>query len=194
MTTIASSSPSASRIPVTAGRSGDGTCAGQYRRTVRQNSPVRWNRPLVDSVVPINDGLANELTLTEATAAVDHDEIPVSTHSSLELIEFDVRSTRRSMSVASPNLMNFRFRHGQTVDFLYRSHCECPVLGVQLCMPWEVSVSIPSALSMAGLIQRTAQAIDDMWQSIDMDRVGRESRRLHRRLITGLAIPVIPIV
>jgi len=36
------------------------------------------DRLVVDSVVPISDGLANELTLTEATAAVDHDEIPVS--------------------------------------------------------------------------------------------------------------------
>ncbi|QSX00527.1 hypothetical protein [Haloterrigena alkaliphila] len=48
---------------------------------------------------------------------------------------------------------------------------------------------------MAGLIQRTAQAIDDMWQSI-----WHESGRTEKiviaivLLVTGLAIPVIPIV
>lgn len=48
---------------------------------------------------------------------------------------------------------------------------------------------------MAGLIQRTAQAIDDMWQSI-----WHESSRGEKVVIaivllaTGLAIPVIPIV
>ena len=48
---------------------------------------------------------------------------------------------------------------------------------------------------MAGLIQRTARAIDDMWQSI-----WHESSRAEKILIaivllvTGLAIPVIPIV
>ncbi|ELZ19344.1 hypothetical protein C477_08388 [Haloterrigena salina JCM 13891] len=48
---------------------------------------------------------------------------------------------------------------------------------------------------MAGLIQRTAQAIDDMWQSI-----WHESSRAEKiviailLLVTGLAIPVIPIV
>jgi len=48
---------------------------------------------------------------------------------------------------------------------------------------------------MAGLIQRTAQAIDDMWQSI-----WHGSSRAEKAviaivlLITGLAIPVIPIV
>ncbi|EMA31790.1 hypothetical protein [Natronobacterium lacisalsi] len=48
---------------------------------------------------------------------------------------------------------------------------------------------------MAGLIQRTARAIDDMWHSI-----WHESGRAEKiviavlLLITGLAIPVIPIV
>jgi hypothetical protein len=48
---------------------------------------------------------------------------------------------------------------------------------------------------MAGLIQRTAQAIDDGWRSI-----WHESSRLQKiviavvLLVTGLAIPVIPIV
>ena len=48
---------------------------------------------------------------------------------------------------------------------------------------------------MAGLIQRTARAIDDMWQSI-----WHESSRAQKiviailLLVTGLAIPVIPIV
>ncbi len=49
------------------------------------------DRLIVDSVVPISDGLANELTLTEATAAVDHDEIPrLGLIAVRELIEFDV--------------------------------------------------------------------------------------------------------
>ncbi|WP_440008965.1 hypothetical protein [Halomicrococcus sp. SG-WS-1] len=48
---------------------------------------------------------------------------------------------------------------------------------------------------MVGIIQRTAQAIDDMWQS-----VWHESSRGEKvviaivLLVTGLAIPVIPIV
>jgi hypothetical protein len=48
---------------------------------------------------------------------------------------------------------------------------------------------------MAGLIKRTARAIDDAWQS-----VWHESSRIQKILIaivlvvTGLAIPVIPIV
>ncbi|EMA38103.1 hypothetical protein [Halococcus hamelinensis] len=48
---------------------------------------------------------------------------------------------------------------------------------------------------MAGLIQRTAEAIDDMWQSI-----WGGSSRLEKVVIavflvvTGLAIPVVPIV
>ncbi|WP_339104206.1 hypothetical protein [Haloterrigena salinisoli] len=48
---------------------------------------------------------------------------------------------------------------------------------------------------MAGLIQRTAQAIDEMWQSI-----WHESSRAEKiviailLLVTGLAIPVLPIV
>lgn len=48
---------------------------------------------------------------------------------------------------------------------------------------------------MAGLIQRTAQGIDDTWQSI-----WHESSRVEKvvvavvLIVTGLAIPVIPIV
>ena len=48
---------------------------------------------------------------------------------------------------------------------------------------------------MAGLIQRTAQGIDGMWQSI-----WHESGRAEKiviavlLLVTGLAVPVIPIV
>ncbi|WP_226040308.1 hypothetical protein [Natrinema sp. DC36] len=48
---------------------------------------------------------------------------------------------------------------------------------------------------MSGLIQRTARAIDDMWQSI-----WHGSSRAEKvviaivLLVTGLAIPVIPIV
>lgn len=48
---------------------------------------------------------------------------------------------------------------------------------------------------MAGLIQRTAAAIDDMWHSI-----WHESSRTEKILVaiilivTGLAIPVIPLV
>ncbi|MFC4358560.1 hypothetical protein ACFO0N_11470 [Halobium salinum] len=48
---------------------------------------------------------------------------------------------------------------------------------------------------MAGLIQRTAQAIDDMWQSIWHDSSTTEKVVIAIFLIvTGLAIPVIPIV
>ncbi|WP_433632544.1 hypothetical protein [Halomicrococcus sp. NG-SE-24] len=48
---------------------------------------------------------------------------------------------------------------------------------------------------MAGLIQRTAQAIDDMWQSIWHDSSRGEKVVIAIvLLITGLAIPVIPIV
>lgn len=48
---------------------------------------------------------------------------------------------------------------------------------------------------MAGLVQRTAQSIDDMWRSVWGD-----SSRLEKvviaifLIVTGLAIPVIPIV
>ncbi|RKD98352.1 hypothetical protein [Halopiger aswanensis] len=48
---------------------------------------------------------------------------------------------------------------------------------------------------MAGLLQRTARAIDDMWRSI-----WHESSRAEKiviavlLLVTGLAIPVLPIV
>lgn len=48
---------------------------------------------------------------------------------------------------------------------------------------------------MAGLVQRTARAIDDTWQSI-----WHESSRGEKvviaivLLVTGLAVPVIPIV
>lgn len=57
------------------------------------------------------------------------------------------------------------------------------------------SVSVPSDHNMAGLIQRTARTIDDLWQSI-----WHESSRAKKvviaivLLVTGLAIPVIPIV
>ncbi|WP_169330573.1 hypothetical protein [Halogeometricum pallidum] len=48
---------------------------------------------------------------------------------------------------------------------------------------------------MAGLIQRTAQAIDDMWQSVWSDSSTAEKIVIAIILIvTGLAIPVIPIV
>ena len=48
---------------------------------------------------------------------------------------------------------------------------------------------------MAGLIQRTARAIGDMWQSIwgDASR-GEKVAIVIFLLITGLAIPVIPFV
>ncbi len=57
------------------------------------------------------------------------------------------------------------------------------------------SVSVSTVSGMAGLLQRTAQSIDDMWQSI-----WHESSRGEKIVIaivlvvTGLAIPVIPIV
>lgn len=48
---------------------------------------------------------------------------------------------------------------------------------------------------MAGLIQRTAQSIDDMWQSIWHDSSRAEKVVIAIFLvITGLVIPVIPIV
>lgn len=48
---------------------------------------------------------------------------------------------------------------------------------------------------MAGLIQRTAESIDDMWQSIWHDSSTAEKVVIALFLIvTGLAIPVIPIV
>ncbi|SEQ94773.1 hypothetical protein [Natrinema salaciae] len=48
---------------------------------------------------------------------------------------------------------------------------------------------------MAGLIQRTAQAVDDTWQSI-WHRSSRAEKIVIAiaLLVTGLAIPVIPIV
>jgi hypothetical protein len=48
---------------------------------------------------------------------------------------------------------------------------------------------------MAGLIQRTAQSIDEMWQSVwhDSSR-GEKAIIAIVLLVTGLAIPVIPIV
>lgn len=49
--------------------------------------------------------------------------------------------------------------------------------------------------TMAGLVQRTAQSIDDMWQSIWGDSSTAEKIVIAIILIvTGLAIPVIPIV
>ena len=48
---------------------------------------------------------------------------------------------------------------------------------------------------MAGLIQRTAEAIDDMWQSIWGDASRLEKVVIAVFLVlTGLAIPVVPIV
>ena len=48
---------------------------------------------------------------------------------------------------------------------------------------------------MAGLIQRTATAIDDMWESIWGDATRGEKFIIAIVLLaTGLAIPVIPIV
>jgi hypothetical protein len=48
---------------------------------------------------------------------------------------------------------------------------------------------------MAGLIQRTATAIDDMWQSIWGDASSGERLIIAIfLLVTGLAIPVVPIV
>ena len=48
---------------------------------------------------------------------------------------------------------------------------------------------------MAGLIQRTATAIDDMWQSIWGDASSGERIVIAIFLVvTGLAIPVVPIV
>jgi hypothetical protein len=48
---------------------------------------------------------------------------------------------------------------------------------------------------MAGMIQRTATAIDDMWQSIwgDASRGERVIIAIFL-IVTGLAIPVVPIV
>jgi hypothetical protein len=48
---------------------------------------------------------------------------------------------------------------------------------------------------MAGLVQRTAQSIDDMWQSVWHDSSRGEKIVIAIiLLVTGLAIPVIPIV
>jgi len=48
---------------------------------------------------------------------------------------------------------------------------------------------------MAGLIKRTATAIDDMWQSIWGDATRTERILIAVfLLVTGLAIPVVPIV
>jgi hypothetical protein len=48
---------------------------------------------------------------------------------------------------------------------------------------------------MAGLINRTATAIDDMWQSIWHGSSGLEKVLIAVFLVvTGLAIPVVPIV
>lgn len=48
---------------------------------------------------------------------------------------------------------------------------------------------------MAGLIQRTARAIDDMWRSIWHESSTAEKVVIAVFLvITGLVIPVIPIV
>lgn len=57
------------------------------------------------------------------------------------------------------------------------------------------SVAVPSVPCMAGLIQRTAQSIDEMWQSVwhDSSR-GEKAIIAIVLLVTGLAIPVIPIV
>ena len=48
---------------------------------------------------------------------------------------------------------------------------------------------------MAGIIKRTARAIDDAWQSIwhESSRTGKVLIAVVL-LVTGLAIPVIPIV
>ncbi|MFC6838123.1 hypothetical protein [Halomarina ordinaria] len=48
---------------------------------------------------------------------------------------------------------------------------------------------------MAQLIQRTAQSIDDMWHSIWHDSSRAEKVLIAIvLLVTGLAIPVVPIV
>lgn len=48
---------------------------------------------------------------------------------------------------------------------------------------------------MPGLIQRTAEAIDEMWRSVWDDGTRGEKIAIAVFLIiTGLAIPVIPIV
>ncbi|MFC6824206.1 hypothetical protein [Halopelagius fulvigenes] len=48
---------------------------------------------------------------------------------------------------------------------------------------------------MAGLVQRTARSIDDMWRSIwDDSSRGEKLVIAAFLLVTGLAIPVIPIV
>ena len=71
----------------------------------------------------------------------------------------------------------------------YRTGSANPIQAVRFL------ISEFSLTNMAGLIQRTAQAINDMWQSI-----WHESGRAEKvviaivLLITGLAIPVIPIV
>jgi hypothetical protein len=48
---------------------------------------------------------------------------------------------------------------------------------------------------MAGLIKRTARAIDDMWQAVWHDSSRGEKLLIAVFLVvTGLAIPVVPIV
>ncbi|SFR52208.1 hypothetical protein [Halogeometricum limi] len=48
---------------------------------------------------------------------------------------------------------------------------------------------------MAGLVQRTAQSIDQMWRSVWHDSSRGEKLVVALvLLVTGLAIPVIPIV
>ncbi|SDQ10865.1 hypothetical protein [Halopelagius longus] len=48
---------------------------------------------------------------------------------------------------------------------------------------------------MAGLVQRTARGIDDMWRSVwDDSSRGQKLVIAVFLVITGLAIPVIPIV
>jgi hypothetical protein len=49
--------------------------------------------------------------------------------------------------------------------------------------------------NVADLVQRTAQSIDDMWQSVWHDSSSGEKLLVAIvLLVTGLAIPVIPIV
>lgn len=58
-----------------------------------------------------------------------------------------------------------------------------------------VQLSVAPIPGMAGLIQRTAQSIDEMWQSIwHGSSRGEKLVIAVFLLVTGLAIPVIPIV